>query len=55
MSKRPRAKTPTIRLTGQGRALTELRRSSAAGPHGRYRPGRGNTRRAAIEQSKRER
>jgi hypothetical protein len=38
----------TIPARGRGEALTELRRSNAAGVHGRRRPGRGATRRRAI-------
>jgi len=47
MSKAQR-RTPA---TGRGQALTELRRSGAAGTHGRRRPDRRNTRRRAIAAS----
>lgn len=47
-----RNKTPKVRVpgraSGHGRALAELRRSGAAGLHGKYRKDRANNNRRAI-------
>lgn len=37
-----------------GRKLTEMRRSSASGIHGKYKKDRRNSRRKAIEQSRKD-
>jgi hypothetical protein len=42
----------TMPVPGRGRALTELRRSNAAGIHGRRRPTRASAKRAAIESAR---
>lgn len=37
--------------TDEGRRLSELRRSGAAGPHGKKTPDRHNTEREAVDQA----
>jgi hypothetical protein len=37
--------------TDEGRRLSELRRSGAAGPHGKKTPDRANTEREAVDQA----
>jgi hypothetical protein len=41
-------KRPGTPASGRGQALAELRRSGAAGTHGKRRPDRHNTERRAI-------
>lgn len=48
----PHPRHVPLRAAGGGRLLSELRRSHAAGKHGKYRKDRSNTRRAAIQRDR---
>jgi hypothetical protein len=51
MRKRTRPEVPvTSPVPGRGRALAEIRRSGAAGLHGKYRKDRANVRRLVIKE-----